>query len=157
MACSGSVLSAMIVLALSAAGSLRVDAQDIYKWTDANGKVHYGDRAAAPDSSQKMHVSVTPPGGAVVPPATVSSPRPGAKGKSVPADPARVAPACKGLIDQIAAVPAGRNWEALYRQFDSACPSIAYECTEYESSPQNNRCTWVERSGSRVLSRNKYP
>lgn len=154
---SGSVLSAILVLAFFASGSPYADAQDIYKWTDANGKVHYGDRAAAPDSGQKMHVSVTPPSGSVAPPPSVSNPRPGAKGKSVPADPARVAPACKGLIDRIAAVPAGRNWEALYRQFDSACPGIAYECTEYESSPQNNRCIWVERSGSRVLSRNKYP
>jgi hypothetical protein len=157
MARSGSVLSAILVLAFSASGSLRAYAQDIYKWTDANGKVHYGDRAAAPDSGQKMHISVTPPGGAVVPSPSVSRRRQASKEKSVPVPAERVAPVCKALIDQIAAVPAGRNWEALYRQFDSACPGIAYECTEYESSPQNDRCTWVERSGSRVLSRNKYP
>jgi hypothetical protein len=157
MARSGLILSAIIVLAFSASHSPLADAQDIYKWTDANGKVHYGDRAAAPDQGKKLQVSVTPPSGSVAPLPSASSPRPATKGKSVPVDPARVAPACKGLIDQIAAVPAGRNWEALYRQFDSACPGIAYECTEYESSPQNNRCTWVERAGSRVLSRNRYP
>jgi hypothetical protein len=154
---SGSLLSAMLVVAFSASGSSLAHDQDIYKWTDADGKVHYGDRAASPDQGKKLQVSVTPPGGSVVPLPSASSLRPGTKGKSVPVDPARVAPACKGLIDQIAAVPAGRNWETLYRQFDSVCPGIAYECTEYESSPQNNRCTWIERSGSRVLSRNKYP
>lgn len=153
----GSVLSAILVFAFFASGSPHADAQDIYKWTDANGKVHYGDRAAAPDSGQKMYLSVTPPGGAVAPSPSVSRQRQASREKSVPVTPERVAPACKGLIDQIAAVPAGRNWEALYRRFDSACPGIAYECTEYESSPQNNRCIWVERSGSRVLSRNRYP
>ena len=132
-------------------------AQEIYKWTDANGKVHYGDRAAAPPSSKKIHVQVTPPS---QPPAVAASAT-GAQRRSpslfVPVDPALVGPECKGLIDKIASVPAGKNWESLYRQFDSACPGIAYECVEYRSSPQNNRCMWVERSGSRVLNRRKYP
>ena len=142
-----------------------VHAQEIYKWTDANGKVHYGDRAAAPDSSKKIKVSITassqPP---AVPASATSAPRPSlspprlnAQKKPLPVDPALVGPECRGLIEKIAAVPAGKNWELLYRQFDRACPGIAYECREYQSSPQNNQCIWVKRSGSRVLNRSRYP
>ncbi len=140
-------------------------AQEIYKWTDANGTVHYGDSAAAPEGSKRMNVTVTPPSQPPAAPASVSSsqhrlpllPHLASQKKSVPVHPARVGPECKGLIEKIAAVPAGKNWELLYRQFDSACPGIAYECVEYQSNPQNNQCIWIERSGGSVLNRNKYP
>ena len=149
-----------LLAALLCAGALcsGAAAQEIYKWTDANGRVHYGDRAAAPESSRKMSVAAPAPAR----PAAVSPPGAGAlrrdpQRKSTPVDPALVPPACKGLIEQIAAVPPGKNWESLYRQFDSACPGIAYECREYRSRPQDNLCGWVERSGSSVLNRNRYP
>ncbi|WP_374709470.1 DUF4124 domain-containing protein [Massilia scottii] len=154
------LLAAFFCLIRTSAG-----AQEIHKWTDANGKVHYGDRVAAPDSSKKIKVSITassqPP---AVPASATSAPRPSlspprlnSQKKPVPVDPALVGPECRGLIEKIAAVPAGKNWELLYRQFDRACPGIAYECVEYQSSPQNNQCIWVKRSGSRVLNRNRYP
>lgn len=151
--------ASLVVAALSGLSCAAAQGQDMYKWTDENGRVHYGDRAAAPGNSQKMQVTAAPP----LPPAPRANspqlPRVGSRTqqKSMPVDPGRVAPACKGLIDRIAAVPAGKNWESLYREFDSACPGIAYECLEYQSNPQNNRCTWIERSGSNVLSRKRYP
>lgn len=140
-------------------------AQGIYKWTDANGKVHYGDRAGAPESSKKLDVPVTAPKASTPPPSLATdarrrapaAPSPNSQKKSVPVAPAAVGPQCKGLVDKIAAVPAGKNWEDLYRQYQSACPGIAYECVEYQSSPQNNQCTWVERVGGGVLSTKKYP
>jgi len=140
-------------------------AQAVYKWTDANGKVHYGDRAAAPQSSKAMHVAVAPAVQTQAPadaaarpqPHTPLAPRPDAQQKSMPVDPARVGPQCKGLIEQIAAVPSGTSWQGLSRQFDSACPGIAYECLEYRSNPQKNACTWVVRAGGNVLNRKSYP
>lgn len=140
-------------------------AQEIHKWTDANGKVHYGDRAAAPDSSKKIKVSIAAPSQpSAVPASAIGAPRAGvspqplkSRKKPVPVDPSLVGPECKGLIEKIAAVPAGKNWELLYRQFDAACPGIAYECVEYQSSPQNNQCIWVKRSGSSVLNEKRYP
>jgi hypothetical protein len=157
------ITSAVLAAALSALFLPGADAQEIYKWKDANGKVHYGDRAAAPEASQKMHIAVTPPGEPRVVPASAPTARPNsplppdAQKKSVPVDPTRVGPECQGLADKIAAVPAGQNWQALSRQFNSACPGISYECVEYVSSPQNNRCTWVEKSGGTILNRKKYP
>ncbi|WP_332878890.1 DUF4124 domain-containing protein [Massilia sp. S19_KUP03_FR1] len=134
------------------------DAQEIYKWTDPNGKVHYGDRAAAPEASQKIHVTAAP---VVLPPATQSTvsalPQPDNKTRSVRVNPALVGSSCKGLIDKIAAVPVGQGWQALSREFNSACPGIAYECVEYVSNPQNNQCNWIERKDGNVLNRNKYP
>ncbi len=158
-------ISALLLAALFCLIRTGAGAQEIHKWTDANGKVHYGDRAAAPDSSKKIKVSIPAPSQPPAVPAsansrprpTLSPPRLNLQKKPVPVDPALVGPECRGLIEKIAAVPAGQSWEMLYRQFDQACPGIAYECVEYRSSPQNNQCTWVKRSGSRVLNRNRYP
>ena len=154
---SHSVISAVLAIAISSLFCSSARAQEIYKWTDANGKVHYGDRAAAPESSKKISVKAAPPAPppAVPTPAAPSQPR--AEVKSVPANPALVGPMCKGLIDKIAVVQAGQKWEALYREFDSACPGIAYECVDYQSSPQNNRCSWVIRTGGTVHKRKSYP
>jgi hypothetical protein len=132
-----------------------VQAQAIYKWTDSNGKVHYGDRAAAPESSQAIHVAAAP---AVLPtPASTVLPQPDSRHKSVRFNPALVSAACKGLVDKIALVQAGQKWQALYDAFNSACPGIAYECVEYVSNPQNNQCNWVERKGRTVLHQYQYP
>ena len=158
--------SAASVLLAALLGPLHVSAhaQEMYKWTDANGTVHYGDRAAAPEGGKKMNIAVPPPSQppAVPAPPSGTQPRPppphlDAQSTSVPVGPARVGSECKGLIDKIAAVKRGQNWEALYREFDNACPGIAYECTEYRSNPQNNQCMWIERSGNNVLNRKSYP
>lgn len=159
-----SIASAFLVATVFSLFQSIAHGQEIYKWTDANGKVHYGDRSAAPEDSKKMAITVEPPR----PPAVSASvattrhrsplnPLRESPKKSVPANPALVGSSCKGLIDKIAAVPAGKNWELLYRQFDSACPGIAYECMEYRSQPQNNQCTWIERIGDSVMNTNKFP
>ncbi len=140
-------------------------AQGIYKWTDANGTVHYGDQAGAPQSSTKIHVPAAAPRASPASPAAAggaqrrapSTPLRNMEKKSVPVAPTAVGPQCKGLVDKIAAVPAGTNWEHLYRQYESACPGIAYECVQYQSSPQNNQCTWVQRVGTSVLNTKQYP
>jgi hypothetical protein len=162
---SYAAISVFLVAAMAGLFCSSALAQEVYKWTDANGKVHYGDRSAAPESSKKMHIDAEPPrpppiasspATASQPRSALAPPRDGQK-KSVPANPALVGPLCKGLIDKIAAVPPGKNWESLYAQFNSACPRIAYECTEYQSNPQNNQCIWIERTGGRVLHTNTYP
>ncbi|MEW6761896.1 MAG: DUF4124 domain-containing protein [Pseudomonadota bacterium] len=160
-----SISQTFLVTLLSVLSAAHASAQEIYKWTDANGKVHYGDRAAAPENSTKMTLRLPPPSQPEAAPVSGGNaqrglavrPQSNPQEKSVPVDPARVGPLCQSLIGKIAAVPAGGNWENLYRQFDAACPRIAYECVEYESRPQDNRCHWVERSGSRVLNRKQYP
>lgn len=152
---SGPAPSALHVAALFCLLGAGAHAQEIFKWTDASGKVHYGDRAAAPQASQALHVAAAP---AVPPPTARPSalPQPDPKTKSVPVNPALVGAACKGLIDKIAAAPGGQGLQSLVREFSNACPGIAYQCVEYVSNPQNNQCNWIERKGNNVLSRDKY-
>jgi hypothetical protein len=150
-----------------------VNAEEIYKWTDANGKIHFGDRSAAPSDGKKMDVKVqqsnrlsadqsdqTKPQSTnlqsrFLPPSAPQS-RLGLARKSVPADSAKVGPRCKDLIDEIAKVKPGTPWTSLYKEFNEACPGIAYECTNYRTHPENNNCTWVERSGTTVLQTKNY-
>lgn len=79
------------------------------------------------------------------------------KGNSTPADPSQVRPGCQDLIDQIATVKAGTNWESLSESFNTNCPGIAYECNNYKSRPENNKCEWVKRTGSNLMRTNSYP
>lgn len=160
-----SALFAFLFTGVSAFAGASAHAQDIYKWLDADGKVHYGDRASAPESSKHINVPAAPRSLPVVtPPAFAAPPRPSpvaaqrdAPKKSVAVPPSRVGPDCKGLIDRIAAVPAGENWQSLAQQFNKACPGIAYECIEFKSSPHNNQCTWIERVDSNMLNTKRYP
>jgi hypothetical protein len=52
-------LLALVTLSLTFAVAT---ARDVYKWTDANGKVHYGDRTAAGGSTaEKMEIKAKAP------------------------------------------------------------------------------------------------
>jgi hypothetical protein len=142
-----------------------VYAAEVYKWTDENGKVHFGDRLSAPSNGQKIDVKPQPmleqstpptqPQSGTLPqatPAPIQSPQ----SKSTPADPSQIRPGCKELIDQIANVKPGTNWQPLYQQFNATCPGIAYECNNYQTHPENNKCEWVKRTGNNVLHTNNY-
>lgn len=145
------------------------NATEVYKWTDANGQIHFGDRLSAPANGKKIDVKSQPTSeptekqrGASKPPQTNSQPPSNAspshayKGKGKPVDPSRVAPSCQDLIDQISRVKAGVNWQSLYQKFDATCPGISYECNTYRTHPENNQCTWIERRGSNVMQTNNY-
>ena len=46
---------ALSAIALCISGS--VLASEIYKWTDANGDIHYGDRPSGDPTEQRMHIT----------------------------------------------------------------------------------------------------
>ena len=131
---------------------------EVYKWTDKNGQVHFGDQAAAPNNSTKMDIKVAP---APVPATKAEQTLP--SGTSSPSSPqlteagsrridsSKVKPGCYELISQISKTKRGTNWEALYDKFNSSCSGIAYECNYYKSRPEKDRCDWVERKGSNIL------
>lgn len=79
-----------------------------------------------------------------------------AQKKSVPVDAARVGPSCKGLADRIATGPSGKVLQSLVRQFNEACPGIAYECVEFRARPQNNRCGWFEQTEGTIVNKKVY-
>jgi hypothetical protein len=144
-------------------------ATEVFKWTDANGQVHFGDRLSAPSNGKKIDVRPQPySGGQTVQeaasrasesgsaPSRKSSPNRLSKSKSRPVDPSRVGPGCQELVDQIAKVKPGTNWQSLYQKFDATCPGIAYECNNYRSHPEDNQCAWIERKGGNVMQTNSY-
>lgn len=58
-------------IALTVAGllvALVAQPQDIYKWVDKNGTVHYADQPGAPDATLVEHPSIGEPGNAAAPP-----------------------------------------------------------------------------------------
>jgi hypothetical protein len=147
------IVSRFAACCLCSASIDAATAAEIYKWTDANGQVHFGDRQSAPETGQKIDVPVQQPQpGSVAAPPSIQLP----KGKSTPADPSQVRPGCQDLMDQIAKVKPGTNWQPLYRKFDAECPGIAYECNNYLTHPENNKCEWVKRTGNNVLHTNNY-
>lgn len=65
----------MLTLLVTAAGPLTVNASTIYRWVDAQGRVHFGDPASAPRHAQPVPVI---PGASIgqAPGQPVSGPRP---------------------------------------------------------------------------------
>jgi hypothetical protein len=142
-------LAASLMCSLAIHGA---NATEVCKWTDANGQVHFGDCLSAPPNGKKIDVKVQPATPAPLSPPSIEA----SKGKSKSVDPSKVPAGCQDLIDQISKVKPGTNWEPLYKKFDANCHGIGYECNTYRTHPENNKCTWVERTGSNVLQTNNY-
>jgi len=130
------------------------DASEVYKWTDENGQVHYGDRISSPTDAKQIKLDVQ---SVSTPASKQPSPRRSIiESKSRPADPSLVKPGCMDLINRIAKVKPGVNWEALAQEYNATCPGIAYECKRYRTHPENNQCTWIERTGGNILHTYEY-
>lgn len=163
-------------------------ASEVFKWTDEQGKVHYGDKWVAPDNSDRMEVNgesprerrfrrqqemrarweedmkrrneefearkreeerrqaEAPPAERATPGSRFKPPAFDTAPKSVPVNPKEVAAACKGLADRISKVKPGEPWVELGREFDDACPGVAYECHVYKRQPKKDKCQWVKRT-----------
>ncbi len=158
----------MLGLALGAGLALPVAASEVCRWKDAAGQTHFADCATAPAGvapvapRKPAPVAVVPAlpaavGSSDINPPAVSGPvTPALASTSRPVDAARVPPGCRDLIGQIARVKPGVPWQDLLAQFNGLCPGIAYECKQYRSKPENNRCQWVERTGSNVLQTHRF-
>jgi len=147
-----------------------VHAQDVYKWTDKDGKVHFGDRKSAPSEGRKIDVKVAAPSASpsgqplpiesfqAAPSSTLQRLPPSPhwptdepnKG-SVAVSSSRVNPRCLGLAEQIKQVRAGVPWQDLAKDFNATCPGVTYECVTHKRQPERNSCGWVERTGSSMV------
>jgi hypothetical protein len=90
----------LLILACAAAGALAADKQQVYKWTDANGVVHFSDAPPPTDTKnvQSLHLAggtttsgAAPAGNAAV----ASTAAPGATTTAVPAAAGDNATLCK--------------------------------------------------------------
>jgi hypothetical protein len=160
---SHSLILCLAACLVSSASIHVADAGEVYKWTDENGKVHFGDRQSAPSNGPKIEMKSQPaPGTPPTQPPSGTPPQPtpastqSPQSKSTPADPSQIRPGCQDLIDQIAKVQPGTNWQSLYQKFNATCPGIAYECNNYRTHPENNKCEWIKRTGNSVMQTNNY-
>lgn len=135
-------LAVLLALLCCHAGS-----QEVYKWTDKDGKVHFGDKKSAPMEAKKAEVKVQQPSGAAPPRVEPTPARPAFE--SPTAAPPTGAPKgnarCQQLADAIMKAGPGGAPAGLSKEFDLACPGIAYRCETYKRQPENNRCAWVTR------------
>lgn len=146
-------------------------AQELYKWKDADGKLHIGDRNAAPEGAQKMDIKVdartTPARPRSAPPSPFdldlprqSPPRMPAdepKHVSVPADRSKINPRCDVLMSKIVKLePGAPGYMTILKEFNALCPGITWECQEYERHPEKNSCSWVQQFDGRIQSSRTY-
>ncbi|MCH8621751.1 DUF4124 domain-containing protein [Undibacterium sp. TS12] len=146
------------------------NADEIYKWKDEHGTVHFGDRSTAPQNGKKIDVKVLQPnnelsdqGDKAKHPTLNNQLSPPFKGanndgnsKTIPIDPARVGPKCLGLAEAITKVKPGAPWHSLSDEFNASCPGITYECLIYKREPEKDKCTWVKRTDGNMVRTKTY-
>jgi len=127
-----------VILLLSA----NVFAGEIYKWTDENGKVHFGDKTNAPKQSQEVIVKPVSGTGAMpkkynFTPAPVNE----AKNKTKEVEwNSPEAARCEKLAKQFIAKESEKERGAIGRQIKAICPNLGFHCYTSRSEPQTNRC-----------------
>ena len=119
-----------------------VGAGEIYKWTDENGKVHFGDKSNAPKQSQE--VIVNPVSGTGAMPSSYNfTPSPVNEEKNKTKEVAWDSPEaarCEKLAKQFITKESEKDRGAIGRQIKAICPNLRFQCYTSRSEPQTNRC-----------------
>lgn len=144
-----------VLLLLCASAS----SQTIHKWTDENGRVHYGDRSESAKGRPTTTVAAPPPPPAPVPGA--QSPGKETTG-AAPVEEVAQAPwtqppnvqkclvMAKAMADAKDMTPS--DIRARSKELFSLCPNTAYECVRYRSQPGRNTCEAVAyRPGGSIV------
>jgi hypothetical protein len=140
------------------------DAYQIQKWVDKDGKVHYGDKTVAPQTSQSMQMNVKEGHELKAP-----KPRQEAEKKKKPEDekiePSDVASAsCIGFAKKILVLKMDPSIDpqddskkigGLLVSIRQACPKLEVECTVDTAVYKNERCETRQSSGDGVVFRGR--
>lgn len=137
-----------------------VQAQGVYKWTDAQGKVHYGDKQVAPQKSQKIAETEV----------KVETPRvkPGDKENPVVEVQAfgnvsaeRIKK-CMGFANEIARIDGSKDTiksmnrvSNLHDKIRMTCSYTGFDCLIDDARPEKNRCSPFVWNGRGVLVRGR--
>ena len=123
-----------------------VGASEIYKWTDENGKVHFGDQANAPKKSEEVIVKPVSGTGAMpskydfttkeLSKTAVENPK---RSNSIDLTTPAVAK-CSGLAKQYIVNDDNAEREALISKIKSMCRGVSFYCWSYKANPSRNRC-----------------
>jgi hypothetical protein len=119
-------------------------ADEVYRWKDANGVVHYGDSKDAPAGSEKIIVKVSPgtPGQAMsgTAPAVPGSARDQTSVCAVYA---------RAMVDN----PSREDWVANANKIKATCPGVGFECITVYQHPEKNQCVSFVLNGSSTFFR----
>lgn len=143
-------LKKCFILAVLLLGCAAASAQGVYKWTDANGKVHYGDQGQAPGNSTTIKTPLAPAGAAAA----------GAAGATAAAagdlpNLSTCLQMARTMADDRNPTPAGIRAQS--QQLLSLCPITAYQCKSYLRQPERNSCDAVPMSpGGQILTHRTY-
>jgi hypothetical protein len=170
---------AMLIAVLLFLAAVQLNAGEVYKWKDADGRVHYGEREGAPVSGEKIEIrdpatqrkveandSVKPLGsnprmGGIRPNNKIPNmniPPSIAERPGEPVDLATVNPRCNEQAKKLAAMgpsmgSGGESRKPLIDEIKTLCPNVAYNCKVIISRPQENVCVAIKRSASEPVYR----
>lgn len=144
-------LSLILGIALFVCGS--AIAEGIYKWTDENGKVHYGDRNDTKKNSTQIIVRT---------PARVPD-KEGVSGTDVNGNGSNSTTTDEGnlqrclvmartMVNKKDSTPSEVRADS--KQLLDMCPATAYNCVTYTKSPEKNNCTAVTMQPNGSITRN---
>ncbi|MBC3873675.1 DUF4124 domain-containing protein [Undibacterium flavidum] len=133
-------------------------AQQVKKWTDKDGKVHYGDAMNAPAKSESVRVAANSNGYSTDVPKTSESSKKAApdikkKGGEIDAKfglPVEAINQCIAYAKEYARVPRqeGKLGDSkatgLIAQISKSCPNVEISCTIKTQSPQDDRCEAIK-------------
>jgi hypothetical protein len=153
-----SIMTKYLIFGLVAllCGSTYADA--VYKWTDENGKVHYGGATeSARNSTNRTAVSVAdappePAGGST----TAREGIPRKSGSPIPAENASLQTCltmARAMVDKKNPTPPAIRADS--RKLLDLCPQTAYECVTYIERPERNSCSAVPMKANGNITNNR--
>lgn len=170
------VLIAVLIVFLQ-----NVSAGEVYKWTDEQGKVHFGDQKAKPRDIKAESVVIQPQetsatshsedmneyiekirkkqgitlsDSSTIPP---KEPLPTFdESSSFIISAQRISVECREIAEQIAQTPRGTPFKRLADKFMSQCPRVTYECLQYKKQPEKSKCHWIRNDSRSIVSMKIY-
>lgn len=127
-------------------------ADEIRKWKDENGKIHYGDMQSAPAKSERVAIPTSRNADVVVD-SQGKPAKPGSKAvlsekaESYDLPPERIQK-CAGLAKEVAILASAtkldfstfKRMKPMEDQIRLTCPSTGFECTLSKVHPEKDRC-----------------
>lgn len=114
-------------------------AQKIYKWTDENGKTHYGDKPAVKGKNKVMIMNKKK--SPTTKPLSSGDEEKVLDEEALSASEANVSK-CLAIAREAAALPESAHAERknLFKELQFFCPNKVYDCTSYRVNPDDVIC-----------------
>lgn len=151
-------------------------AGEIYKWTDENGKVHFGDQQAKPSAEKGVDTGIRTHN---TKPVTIDNNQlrdqiinqiaqkmvldaqankdiyvPPFDASAAEFGTRKVDSVCQELAETFAKQSSGD--QELENKFRRGCSGVTYYCEQYKRFPEKDKCYWVKQRRSRIVEMKIY-